>query len=49
MEEPGDLDPAMAYYQLDNGSGDAVFTSLPVRKGNQSCDVYDPSNWPVTD
>ncbi|XP_029706440.1 putative bifunctional UDP-N-acetylglucosamine transferase and deubiquitinase ALG13 isoform X5 [Takifugu rubripes] len=25
--EPGDLDPAMAYYQLDDG-GDAVFSSL---------------------
>ena len=30
-EEPADLDPTMAYYQLDDG-GDAVFTPLSVRK-----------------
>lgn len=29
-EEPPDLDPALSYYQLDDGS-DAVFTPLLVR------------------
>lgn len=47
VEDPGDLDPAMAYYQLDHG-GDAVFSSLPVRRGvQQSCDVDQPSHWPL--
>lgn len=34
VEEPGELDPAMAYYQLDEGA-DAVFSSLPVRTGSE--------------
>lgn len=34
VEEPPDLDPAMAYYQLDDGA-DAVFPPLPVRKENR--------------
>lgn len=44
VEEPGDLDldPALAYYQLDQGA-DAVFPSLSVRK---LCDVHGPSHWP---
>lgn len=29
VEDSGDLDPALAYYQLDEGA-DAVFSSLPV-------------------
>lgn len=31
MEEPADLDAAIAYYQLDDAS-DAVFPPLPVRE-----------------
>ncbi|CAF93332.1 unnamed protein product [Tetraodon nigroviridis] len=33
-EEPPDLDPGLAYYQLDQGA-DAVFSSLPVRNRRQ--------------
>lgn len=31
VEEPDDLDAAMAYYQLDDGN-DTVFPPLPVRE-----------------
>lgn len=34
VEEPADLDAAIAYYQLDDGS-DAVFPPLPVREPQQ--------------
>lgn len=33
-EEPPDLDPALSYYQLDEGP-DAVFTPLLVRTGSK--------------
>lgn len=40
VEEPTDLDPTIAYYQLDDGS-DAVFPPLPVRKPTHTSQELD--------